>query len=202
MGLEHIPKYGWRLFFAISCLVAAGCGRHEPAAKSPVLPHSSPANETVASSPAKPVALLPHGYAQATAHEKVTLLRQMAANKDTDCLPALVKLLREEPDPNVQQGIIDLLGATKDPRALPPLALVAESGQSRDLRIAAIQAMGDTNLKEAVPLVSKFLSDPDSEIREAASFEVDWLTAKPMSADFKARLKRAVAGPVARPPSN
>lgn len=201
MSLEHIPRYGRRLFFIISSFVAAGCGKHEPATNSPVPPHSNPTNETVASSPAKPVALVPDGYAQAAARDKVKLLRQMVTNKDADCLPTLAKLLREETDPDVREEIIDLLGATKDPRALQPLTKVAEAGQSRDLRIAAIQAIGDTELKEAVPLISKFLSDPDSEIRETASFEVDWLTAKPMSADAKAKLKKIMGGPAAKPPS-
>jgi hypothetical protein len=189
------------MFFVISCFVAAGCGKHEPATNPPVSPHTNPANEMVAASPAKPVALLPDGYAQAAARDKVKLLRQMAGNKDADCLPTLAELLREEPDPDVQEEIVDLLGATKDSRALPPLTMVAEAGKSRDLRIAAIQAMGDTKLKEAVPLISKFLGDPDFEIREAASFEVDWLTAKPLSADSKARLKKIGGGPAAKSPT-
>lgn len=134
--------------------------------------------------------LLP-GYDDAPRQTKCAMLDLLDRKRPAGWLSLLLDLHASETDPEVKMQILYLLGETKDPGALPTLAAAAAPGQPKEERIAAIESLGITELDQALPLVASHLADPDDEIRESASFEHRYLTAKPAPEDFNLR-KRGV----------
>ena len=135
------------------------------------------------------VAPVPAGYSEALVRRKITLLEAMTLDRRFDYLPTLVQLLNTEERADMKQHIVALLGSSKDARILPTLEFVSAPHQPRGLRLAAIEAIGDSEIRDGLPIVQKYLADPDQEIRETASFQADWLQAKPAPPWLKEKLR-------------
>jgi HEAT repeats len=183
--MQPTLRHGLSLVVMIQCAAGiAGCATKS----NPENPATTLAAAThLASSPqgptpppprdAKPPAVLPQGYWQATADQKQDLLRRMANGKEADAVIVLIELFRRETDIEVREEILELLGESQDARILETLSNAAGPGQPQPLRVAAIHAMGESEDARALAIVRKYLADPDQEIRTAADVEADYLTA-------------------------
>lgn len=79
----------------------------------------------------------------------------------------LLPLFTSDADPVVRATAAAALGATRDPAALDPLREAAES-ESRDIRQAAVQALGQLNRVETIPVLTRAARDRDIAVRGAA----------------------------------
>jgi HEAT repeat protein len=53
----------------------------------------------------------------------------------------------------------------------------SEPGNPKDVRLAAMNAIGDLDDKRAVPILRKYFADQDPEIRQEAEFEAEYISA-------------------------
>ncbi|MBI4655230.1 MAG: HEAT repeat domain-containing protein [Elusimicrobia bacterium] len=100
------------------------------------------------------------------ANEKVRfasaeLLWQM---QDEQIPEIIASMLREETEPAVKKSLIDLLAKEKSRLSMSLLA-IATQDYDRDVRIKAIETIGNFSNKEAIPILNKSLNDYDEEVR-------------------------------------
>ena len=124
-----------------------------------------------------PTVAVPGNYWQATPEEKEKLLRQFVTSHRADAVPILTELYRRETSDEVKASLLALLGESGDPRALDVLIAGSEPGNSKDMRLAAMNAIGELDDKRALPILRKYFADQDPEIRQEAEFEVEYISA-------------------------
>lgn len=72
-------------------------------------------------------------------------------------------------DPGVRAAAVRALARLDDPRALDQLRHYATLDQSVDVRIAAIEAVGERKRPDGVPIVARTFSDEDVRLRQASA---------------------------------
>ncbi|MFC1524810.1 HEAT repeat domain-containing protein [Planctomycetota bacterium] len=83
-------------------------------------------------------------------------------------IPELLKLIKEETDPNIKYTLLNALGrAGKDERVIATLKGYLDDPNS-NVRITAIQNLGRLGSADMVPLLIKFLKDPDDNVKAVA----------------------------------
>jgi HEAT repeat protein/PBS lyase HEAT-like repeat-containing protein len=83
---------------------------------------------------------------------------------DPDDIPALTKILTEDPDPERRLAAVTLLGSSDDPEVIPTLAK-ALSDQDEEVRMAALQALSDFTDEPPVEAIESALNDTSADIR-------------------------------------
>ncbi|MEQ8762721.1 MAG: HEAT repeat domain-containing protein [Planctomycetota bacterium] len=86
--------------------------------------------------------------------------------------PEAVAALRDAlPGPTLDRRLtlLNALGATKDPSVRPLLAEAARDATSREVRLAALRALGALGQMEGAPLLIERLDDEDYAIRQASA---------------------------------
>jgi hypothetical protein len=71
-------------------------------------------------------------------------------------------------DPEVREEAVDLLGESKDDRAISHLIGVLRSDENADVRASAADALGDLGYPAALDGLIEALSDSDAMVRESA----------------------------------
>ena len=102
--------------------------------------------------------------------ERVQVIFQLSDLGTVDALGSLGRLFQKEQDPDLRvqvlNSLFDIEGQDDKKAAL--LAAGVATNQPKDVRDAAIDALGDIEAKRAVPILQSILSDPDEDIREHA----------------------------------
>jgi HEAT repeat protein len=104
--------------------------------------------------------------------------------------PALDDLVRElaHPDSRVRLGIIEAVGEIGDPRAVRPLVRLLGEEKSREVRLAAALALGNTGDAAAATTLVQALRDPDKYVRFGAATALGKLGWQPASGEEQALL--------------
>ena len=84
-------------------------------------------------------------------------------------------------DVPVRIGAIEALFMIRDPRSLRPLFKVLEHDKSLEVRWAAILALGEIGMSEAIPVLVPLLRNPNRYLRYGAATALDRLGWKPES---------------------
>jgi hypothetical protein len=114
-----------------------------------------------------------------------------AAEALGDCgekaVPLLVLALKSHSVP-VRLGAIEALGTIRDFRAGAPIITVLNSDTSLEVRWAAVLALGEIGLPDALPILISLLRDPDRYLRYGAATALDRLGWQPEHETDKAFL--------------
>lgn len=108
--------------------------------------------------PAAPGSVAQHGPQPGNAE------RGEAPPDDADDVPALKKIVLENPDPDERLAAVVMLGTTDDPEAVAVLAQ-ALSDQNEDVRMAALESLSDVTGEPPVDAIENALNDSSPDIR-------------------------------------
>ena len=119
--------------------------------------------------------------------ERVQVIFQLSDLGTVDALGVLGRLFQKEQDPDLRvqvlNSLFDIEGQDDKKAAL--LAAGVATNQPKDVRDAAIDALGDIEAKRSVPILQSILSDPDEDIREHAKDVIEQLQAQAQDAAQK-----------------
>jgi HEAT repeat protein len=125
---------------------------------------------------------------QLLGHEDVNV-RQHAARvlgeSGGAAVPALLASLHSR-DASVRLGAVEILGATQDPRAVQPLAMVLKTDPLTEVRWAAALALGGSGAAGAIPPLVDSLHDKNRYIRYGAAIALRQLGWSPETDTEKA----------------
>ena len=96
-------------------------------------------------------------------HARARLLEQM----DRYITPLSEALQDRKRSVPIRSGIAQVLGESRDPRAIKPLVAALED-PSHFLREAAIHALGELSLPESIPHLERALSDPHPSVKQSS----------------------------------
>ncbi|MFM7405484.1 MAG: HEAT repeat domain-containing protein [Cuspidothrix sp.] len=110
-------------------------------------------------------------------------LRRQAARalgqlKNSQAVPALLDALECDEDPQCREVVIEALGKIGDRRAIMPLLQLLQSAQPQPYE-ALIEALGELQVLEALPLVEPFLKHSSERVQCAAARYLYLTTQKP-----------------------
>ena len=115
--------------------------------------------------------------------------------------PVLVTLLESHDDPTVAAAAATALGKIGRPQDVGALAAATLHFFPFQVRHAAIEALGDLGVEAAVPVLTRHLSDPRSQIAEAAATSLIAIGPRGRRAVVEHELRaRRGHGPGPRPP--
>ena len=119
--------------------------------------------------------------------ERVQVIFQLSDLGTVDALGVLGRLFQKEQDPDLRiqvlNSLFDIEGQDDKKAAL--LAAGVATNQPKDVRDAAIDALGDIEAKRAVPILQSILSDTDEDIREHAKDVIEQVQAQAQDAQQK-----------------
>jgi HEAT repeat protein len=98
----------------------------------------------------------------------------MATRKDGRSSQALIRAIEDEADADVQLAMIAALGRVATPEAVQKLVKMAEPEgrlfrkKSTNIRVAAVQALGDAKTAAAVAALRELSGDKENDVRETA----------------------------------
>jgi HEAT repeat protein len=98
----------------------------------------------------------------------------MSTRKDGRTSQALIRAIEDEGDADVQMAMIAALGKVGTPEAVQKLVKMAEPEgrlfrkKATNIRVAAVQALGDARTAAAVAALKELSGDKESDVRETA----------------------------------
>jgi len=109
--------------------------------------------------------------------ERVQVIFQLSDLGSADALATLGRLFQKEQDPDLRVQVLNSLFDIEghDDKKAALLAAGVATNQPKDVRDAAIDALGDIEAKRAVPILQSLLSDPDEDLREHAKDIIEQL---------------------------
>lgn len=110
-------------------------------------------------------------------HTRWGAVQGLAALGDSRAVPPLIAALGH-PEGNTRWKAAQALGELKDARAVDALAEAARSDKSRNVRLAAIEALMKTGGAKAAAAAEGLANDPDPEIKAWAGAAADKLRGK------------------------
>ena len=110
-------------------------------------------------------------------HTRWGAVRGLAALGDNKAVPLLITALGH-PEGNTRWKAAQALGELKDARAVDALAEAARSDKSRNVRLAAIEALMKIGGNKAAAAAEGLKNDPDPEIKAWAGAAADKLRVK------------------------
>ncbi len=188
---------------ALAAAVLAACSKQEktstpPPEPPPTMSQPAPVAPPPASPTAKPSATATNtgptpARSANPAEEAAALERQYISNPDfssrvetiykltdagtPEAIASLGRLFQMEKDNDLKTEILDSLfdidGQDNNKAAI--LAFAVTSGQPKEVRESAIDALEDIDAKYALPILQGLLADPDEEIRDAAKDAIEML---------------------------
>ncbi|MFZ4814770.1 MAG: HEAT repeat domain-containing protein [Phototrophicaceae bacterium] len=91
--------------------------------------------------------------------------------RELNAYKLMVEVLKDEDD-NVLQAAAWGLRDTQDSAAIPVLKLVLETAKDPDVRIKALEALGQSDTPEAKPIVRDAMNDAEPEVKYAATLSL------------------------------
>lgn len=116
----------------------------------------------------------------------ISLLYQV---RDPNISSLLTRSLKQETDPKVRKNILGVLNQNRDPRTLPAL-FDSLMDTEKDVRIAALIAIGNIGEPRHIPQVARALYDTDAEVKVQAIRTMEKLHQKGLQRQEKNPLKR------------
>ena len=127
--------------------------------------------------PPTAVELEKHYLANPDFTERVQGIFQLSDLGTPEALSVLGRLFQKEQDPDLRiqvlNSLFDIEGQDDKKTAL--LAAGAATNQPKEVREAAIDALGDIEAKRALPILQALLNDPDEDLREHAKDVIEQL---------------------------
>ncbi len=156
-------------------LVFCGCGPGINSEK----PHATVPSVLTTNMPIKELAGY---YADLTdAPRKSELVYLIASIGSAEALQALERMFAVEQSVGLRADILDAMSDFKLPEAVASVGKGLNAKLPVDVRLAAIDALVFMNATNAVPLLEKLYSDPDSQIQQEARAAVEMLQTPVMS---------------------
>ena len=109
--------------------------------------------------------------------ERVQVIFQLSDLGSADALAVLGRLFQKEQDPDLRVQVLNSLFDIEghDDKKAALLAAGVATNQPKDVRDAAIDALGDIEMKRAVPILQSLLTDTDEDLREHAKDIIEQL---------------------------
>ena len=107
--------------------------------------------------------------------ERVQVIFQLSDLGSADSLGVLGRIFPKEQDPDLRIQILNSLFDIEgqDDKKAVLLAAGAATNQPKEVRDAAIDALGDIEAKRALPILQALLDDADEDIREHAKDTIE-----------------------------
>ena len=114
--------------------------------------------------------------------KRVTLIYEISANDDApDVVDALAHLFLNEKDQELKIELVNSLSDVdgQNDKKLAILSTALRSDQSKDVRLKAIDGMGDAQDKRGIQILQAYLNDPDEDVKETAQDTIEQLQNTP-----------------------
>jgi HEAT repeat protein len=109
--------------------------------------------------------------------KRAAIIEQLSVTESPDAIDSITRLFLNERDPMLKVELIDSLmniDGENDKKLMLLLGAIRDN-QRKDVRIAAIEAMGETEDMRAIQVLQGLLKDSDKEVRMAARDAVEQL---------------------------
>jgi aminopeptidase N len=114
--------------------------------------------------------------------KRVTLIYELSSNDDgADVIDALTRLFLNEKDQELKIELINSLTDIdgQNDKKLAILGAALRADQPKEVRLEAIDGMGDAQDKRGIQILQGYLKDPDEDIRENAQDTIEQLQNMP-----------------------
>jgi hypothetical protein len=147
-----------------------------PEASAPTSPPA--ADEEMLTQLAAQVKQLESDYQNTTDFQKhVVIIYSLSSNDSTDTIDAINRLFLSEGDQELRiemiNSLTDIEGQNDKKLAILSGALRAD--QPKELRLAAIDGMGDVEDSRAIQVLQGYVNDPDEDVRDSAHDTIEQL---------------------------
>jgi len=126
---------------------------------------------------------LENEYENATDFQKrVTLIYEISANDDGPAvIDTLAHLFLNEKDQELKVEMVNSLSDVdgQNDKKLAILSTALQADQPKDVRLEAIDGMGDAQDKRGIQILQGYLNDPDEEVKESAQDTIEQLQSVP-----------------------
>jgi hypothetical protein len=142
-------------------------------------PTSPPvADEETQAQLAAEVKQLESDYQNTTDFQKhVVIIYSLSSNESTDTIDAVSRLFLGEKDQELRIEMINSLTDIQDQndKKLAILSSALQADQPKEVRLAAVDGMGDVQDNRAIQVLQGFVNDPDEDVRDAAHDTIEQL---------------------------
>jgi HEAT repeat protein len=122
--------------------------------------------------------------------KRVTLIYELSSNDDAaDVINALAHLFLNEKDEELKTELVNSLSDVdgQNDKKLAILSTAMRADQPKEVRLEAIDGMGDVQDKRGIQILQGYLNDPDEEIKEAAQDTIEQLQNMPETSPLPAQ---------------
>jgi hypothetical protein len=142
-------------------------------------PTSPPvAEEEAQAQLAAEVKQLESDYQNTTDFQKhVVIIYSLSSNESTDTIDAVSRLFLGEKDQELRIEMINSLTDIQgqNDKKLAILSNAVQADQPKEVRLAAVDGMGDVEDNRAIQVLQGFVNDPDEDVRDAAHDTIEQL---------------------------
>jgi len=110
--------------------------------------------------------------------KRVTLIYELSSNDDTaDVIDALAHLFLNEKDQELKIELVNSLSDVdgQNDKKLAILSTAMRPDEPKEVRLEAIDGMGDVEDKRGIQILQGLLNDPDEDIKQAAQDTIEQL---------------------------
>jgi hypothetical protein len=110
--------------------------------------------------------------------KRVTLIYELSSNDDgADVIDALAHLFLNEKDQELKIELVNSLSDVdgQNDKKLAILSTAMRADEPKEVRLEAIDGMGDVEDKRGIQILQGFLNDPDEDIKQAAQDTIEQL---------------------------
>ena len=114
--------------------------------------------------------------------KRVTLIYEISANDDApDAVDTLAHLFLNEKDQELRIELVNSLSVVdgQNDKKLAILGTALRADQPKEVRLKAIDGMGDAQDKRGIQILQAYLNDPDEDVKETAQDTIEQLQNTP-----------------------
>lgn len=114
--------------------------------------------------------------------KRVTIIYQLSSNDDTaDVIDALAHLFLNEKDQELKIELVNSLTDVdgQNDKKLAILSTALRADEPKEVRLEAIDGMGDAQDKRGIQILQGFLNDPDEDVKESVQDTIEQLQNMP-----------------------
>jgi hypothetical protein len=114
--------------------------------------------------------------------KRVTIIYELSSNDDAaDVVDALAHLFLNEKDQELKIELVSSLTDVdnQNDKKLAILSTALRADEPKEVRLEAIDGMGDAQDKRGIQILQGFLNDPDEDVKEAAQDTIEQLQNMP-----------------------
>jgi aminopeptidase N len=114
--------------------------------------------------------------------KRVTIIYQLSSNDDApDVVDALAHLFLNEKDQELKIELVNSLTDVdgQNDKKLAILSTALRGDEPKEVRLEAIDGMGDAQDKRGIQILQGFLSDPDEDVKQSAQDTIEQLQNMP-----------------------